>query len=335
MIPAIAWHLVASDPPPIPLWARVAAEQARLDYPMARAYWWAHGLLRLMSAEAARLALREGLPAGYRIADISAGFIPFGHDEAAGRRPLFQGLATGKNWVMTPEGPWGFGVVVGVTAADGADDAPLRLPQRLFDPGFGAMLVVEERRVGLDAPPHPAGLASSACYARPRAGKHFHGGFAWREGIVTARHVQMPHAAAAGAPVALATGVVARVADIDSATTIDAAVLDYGMAAIPAGARPLPVPAAIAPGLRVTVDGARTQFQADVLRVMDDPHYFGAMAAHRAFIDAHGAPGDSGALVTGGGTAVGVYIGKTREPAEGIVQLMRQVTAYFDIDLFL
>jgi hypothetical protein len=70
---------------------------------------------------------------------------------------------------------------------------------------------------------------------------------------------------------------------------------------------------------------------------MDDPNYFGNMVAHRAFLDKYGVSGDSGALVTeqSTGDAVGVYIGQTAgPPIEGLVQLMRQVTKYFEIELY-
>jgi hypothetical protein len=128
------------------------------------------------------------------------------------------------------------------------------------------------------------------------------------------------------------------VIDIDStASTIDAAVLDGRTAPIPATAKQIPLYPAVAPGTNVTVCGAHTQFSADVLRVMDDPSYFGNMVAHRAVLDQYGVHGDSGALVREATSqdAVGLYIGKIPgPPAEGLVQLMRQVTKYFDVDLF-
>ena len=68
---------------------------------------------------------------------------------------------------------------------------------------------------------------------------------------------------------------------------------------------------------------------------MDDSHYFGNLVAHRVFIDSHGVQGDSGALVTSAAMdAIGLYIGKTGGAvSEGLLQSMRQVSEYFEVDL--
>lgn len=238
-----------------------------------------------------------------------------------------------------------FGLVVGVEFPDGGHAGEPARPidlsafnQIFSGPGPAFLVVVERREVMEDKPSNPSGSATSACYVRTRTGKRYYSGSKYTDGILVARHVLVPSYTTAGASVPMATNPpsTATVADIDdAATTIDAAVLDDGNPT-PSGAKLLSLVAAIAPGLRVTVGGSVTNFSADVLRVMDDPTYFGNMAAHRAFIDNHGQKGDSGALTThASGDAVGLYIGATKTPVEGIVQLMRQVTTYFEIDLYL
>jgi hypothetical protein len=178
---------------------------------------------------------------------------------------------------------------------------------------------------------HPHG------YVRTRSGKRYYSGTKYTDGILIARHVLVPNYTTAGSnvPMATAPASTVKVGDIDAGTTIDAAILDTGAGSNPPGLNALSLVAAVAPGLRVNVTGSVTTFSADVLRVMDDPNYFGNMVAHRAFIDAYGKRGDSGALTSDQtGNAVGLYIGVTKTP-EGIVQLMRQVTTYFEIDLYL
>jgi hypothetical protein len=64
---------------------------------------------------------------------------------------------------------------------------------------------------------------------------------------------------------------------------------------------------------------------------------FGNMMAHRAVLDYYGVRRDSGAFVTEQltGQAVGLYIGMLPgPPAEGMVQLIRQVTTYFPAELY-
>lgn len=135
----------------------------------------------------------------------------------------------------------------------------------------------------------------------------------------------------------MSSGAQMQLVDVDQfATTIDAAILDCGT--IPAASAPLALAAAVAPGTKVTVRALASAFSTDVLRISDHPSYFGNMVAHRCFTDNYGVSGDSGSLVSTHALqqAVGVYMGSTPPgpSAEGIVQSMRQVVAYFDVDLY-
>jgi hypothetical protein len=363
MIPEAAWNLVPEVfPTDTDPWVLLAIHQTALSERQARAYAWAHTMLRsVRDSEPPRIVpgLQDYLSrrGNYRIADITAGFIPFGEIEdmtrSGTRQSIFQqGFHLGSRlpdigfWAMDEGRRWSFGVVIGVEST--IDN---RYPEDRSPPpdlsNFGRtirgagptfLVVVERREVAYDAPPNPVGSATSACYVRPRPGKHYYNGVLWTEGILTARHVLVPTATAPGTQVTMASTPPTQttVADIDAATTIDAVILDSGVNSIPQNAMPLSLVSAVAPGLQVTVHGAQTQFTADILRVMDDPVYFGNMVAHRAFIDAYGSRGDSGALASGPNReAVGIYIGKDGGPREGLLQLMRQVTKYFEVDLYL
>jgi hypothetical protein len=125
------------------------------------------------------------------------------------------------------------------------------------------------------------------------------------------------------------------VVDIDTgASTIDAAILDCG--SLPAYVSSLPLAPAVAPGCAVDVITSGAPFNATVLTINDHPSYFGNLVAHRVFVDAVGASGDSGSLVVTRNPrhAVGLYMGSTGgHSPEGLVQSMRQVVQYFDVDL--
>jgi hypothetical protein len=355
MIPEAAWALVPeSRPSDIESWETIAVVQTGLDRRQERAYLWAHAILRSARASGILPSLESYWNAsGARVADISAGFIPFGKIEdinlSGQRQSLYHQLSKAtahlpdKIWAQEGSDRWAFGLVIGLEFPDGGPSGearPFALP--VLGPvvpvgGRPFLVIVEWREVVLDKPSNPSGAATSACYVRARSGKRYYSGTKYTDGILVARHVLVPSYTTAGASVPMATtpSSTATVADIDSATTIDAAVLDDGNS-MPSGAKLVSLVAAVAPGLHVTVDGSVTKFTADVLRVMDDPNYFGNMAAHRAFIDNHGKKGDSGALTSDtSGDAVGLYIGSTKAPIEGIVQLMRQVTTYFEIDLYI
>ena len=139
-----------------------------------------------------------------------------------------------------------------------------------------------------------------------------------------------------GNVVSMNSGISMSVVDVDtSASTIDAAILDCG--SIPASVSSLPIAPAIAPGSLVDVMAPAITFSAQVLRINDHPSYFGNMIAHRVFVDTIGTSGDSGSLVLQANpkNAVGLYMGSTGGPTpEGLVQSMRQVVQYFDIDIY-
>jgi hypothetical protein len=236
--------------------------------------------------------------------------------------------------VATKEATYSFGVVIGIESPPRSDLDPQDddLSQYITIDGFP--VVAEYRVVSYGAPPSPAG-ATSACYARPRSSKRFYG-MPWSDGIVVARHSLAGLGYALGASVPMASGTSCTIADLDSsATTIDAAILDC--AVIPATATSLVLAPAIAPGSSVTVRTSATSFSAQVLRVNDHPSYYGNLVAHRVFIDAVGASGDSGSAVLRSAhrDCAGLYMGTTGGPlAEGLAQSMRQVVQYFDVDLF-
>lgn len=323
------WGLLPPGPPPRlgPELRDGLGEDGFEPLPL-RAYLWTHFLLaEVAEGRALSRALRTAFRGDVRladIADVSAGFIPFEPGSGDARARACRNVPH----LFLGERSWCFGVVVGVDLQRagervGEDREPA---STILVAGFP--VVCEPRRIVEHAPPNPAGAATSACYARPRASA------AWSEGIVTARHVLTGIGAAVGTAIPMSGGGSMPIADIDPATTIDAAILDGGAGTIPAAASRLRVGRA-APGSTVAVRGARTRFSPNVLRVMDDSRYFGNMVAHRTFLDAHGRRGDSGALVTRGSDGVGIYMGDTGgSPAEGLVQLLRQVTRYFDIDLY-
>ncbi len=352
----IAWRAVPEEPPPgVEPWVEYALRDVRLERRIVLAYLWANWLLKKLSDSPSLIdtAIEGAVVGDYEIADISAGFISLetSYDLLQPNRGRYlESVSNTRYWVLSSDGAlvWTFGVVLGVRPRFPLDarEGRLTVLPRLRDyvdlEGFPVICDVRLEEPGGEgaiveyhAPVNPAGAATSACYVKPRAGKRFYGP-AWSEGILIARHV-LGGSPTMGTLVRMQTGHTMSVADVDSATTIDAAVLDAGAGAISAGASPMPIYPAIAPGITVHVAGSHTTFTATVLRVMDDPKYFGNASAHRAFLDGYGVSGDSGALVTEQttGDAVGVYIARIPGPPdEGMVQLMRQVTKYFEIELY-
>jgi hypothetical protein len=345
MIPEIAWKLVPEEfPPATPRWVENSAAAADFDFKLARAYAWAMHLLSRLPTETASALLDDAnVPDPSRefyIADISAGFIPY--DERA-EHPTETARAArlqrgGPSIAIGDGERYSFGVVIGIARSEGdREPGPLYRPTRFVDIGEFPV-IVEPRDIVGHAPPNPAG-ATSSCYARPRRSKRFYGP-PWSDGIIVARHVLSPVGYALGTSVSMTTGQAMAVADIDEhASTIDAAILDCG--SISPYAAQLPLAQAVAPGSVLAVRAQQTPFSAQVLRINDHPAYFGNMISHRIFLDTAGRRGDSGALVQTPGSAyatraaAGVYIGSTggRTP-EGMVQSMRQVVEYFDIELY-
>jgi hypothetical protein len=358
----IAWRVVPEEPPPeIQPWVEYSLRETKLERRVVMAYLWANRLLQ--SAAFPSPAINNAMYAAfelsvwshYEIADISAGFIPIqaGNETAFNQRSRYLPSIRDTRH-LTPSAEtkdlyWTFGIVVGlrplfrengrraqlierqqIREFRDVDGFPVICELRIEDPDEKGAFVRQH------APAHPAGAATSACYVKPIAGKRFYGPL-WSDGILIARHV-LGGSAVMGTHVTMVSGGSLPVADIDSGSSnIDAAVLDAGAGAIPAGTVLRPIYPAIAPGLTVDVAGSHTTFTATVLRVMDDSKYFGNTVAHRAFLDKHGVSGDSGALVTGQATgdAIGLYIAQVPGPPdEGLVQLMRQVTKYFDVELY-
>lgn len=329
MIDEQAWRLVPErKPEDTPLWVE-AALSARPEHEReGRAYAWADRLLRRLSEENGLEVVRNSLGAGESaLLDVSAGFIPFGNagaNGAFGARGRFFERNARVARVVTESGSYAFGVVVGV-AGDVADGVELEID--------GFPVVVERRRVELAAPPNPVGGAMSSCFAKPLAGKRYRSGVVWTDGVIVARHSL--GGAAVGTGVTMDDGTVWSVADVDAATTIDAAILER-TGGVPSAVSVLTHAAATLVGVTVDVQTSAT-FSASVLRVMEDPSYFGNMVAHRVFIDRSGVSGDSGALAVEASSseAVGIYIGNTggSGTTEGLLQSMRQVCKYFDVEL--
>jgi len=332
MIPEEAWQLVPPETPSeLAPWILPAISQANLSERQGRAYAWVHHILAL-SRNAVSSWVSDGL-----VEDLTAGFIRFGGQKDE-RELLIRNIWKGNppfRQILAKDGErWSFGIVVGIRSS-----AIVPSPfVQYTTAGMAFPIIFEVRRVQYDAPDNPVGNATSTCYVRARPGKHYYCGTTWIEGVLVARHVLANAGAAyAGATVAMDTNPASTmmVVDIDPATTIDAAILDSGANLIPATANSLTIVSAVAPGQKVTVHGKKNTFSADVLRTMDDPTYFGNMVAHRAFIDASGAAGDSGAIADlSSGDTVGLYIGEIPSPKEGLLQLMNQVSRYFDVDQY-
>jgi hypothetical protein len=270
------------------------------------------------------------------VVDVSAGFIPYSleskDDMGTMRRTRLQYDAPSIEENGTG---YSFGVVIGLQPPNEPNrrrDA-FELPSQLLNIA-GFPVLVEYRDVTLAAPPLPSG-ATSACYVKPRTSKRFFGPM-WTGGIVIARHSLAGIGFKPGVAVPMLPAGSLSVADVDGTTVIDAAILDCG--AIPSSARPLMLAAAVAPGQRTTVRAVSGTFAADVLRVNDHPTYYGNLVAHRVFLDKIGVAGDSGSLVATRAPrseCVGLYMGTTGGSSpEGIVQSMRQVVHYFDVELY-
>jgi hypothetical protein len=272
-----------------------------------------------------------------RVVDVSAGFIRFSNESSkipdAMRRTRIRYDAQS---VSDLDAAYSFGVVVGIARDADSRDASLRddlLPSQLI--GIDQFPVVAEfREISYAAPPRPSG-ACAACYAVPRTSKRFFGR-AWRGGVVVARHSLASVGFVPGSSVPMASGAALSLVDIDVSDVIDAAVLDCGL--VPAGATGLPLAPAVAPGSPVSVRAASGSFAADVLLINDHPKYYGNLLGHRIFIDSVGSLGDSGALATRTvphSDGVGMYMGTTGGAMpEGVLQSMRQVVNYFDVDLY-
>ncbi len=346
MIDDVAWELIPdSFPDGTPLWVEPALDDAGVDDERyRRAYAWAH---RLLSQLSAGRSLNTVMTASIghlrqpRIADISAGFIPFAlgsGDARSGSREQYLEVHPNVPTAKAEDRMYSFGIVIGVPVETDSEEEGIfvREPSVFVTLDGGFPVIVERRAIVEDAPPDPSGNATSTCYAKPRQNKRYYCGIRWTDGILVARHPLSVLGTTPGVTVPLTNGLPAPIGDIDASTTIDAAVLDIGANGVPSSAVTLRQALVSPIGSGVTVRGKRSSFKADVLRVMDDPHYFGNMVAHRVFIDNYGSSGDSGALVTSNcsSEAIGIYIGKTGGITnEGLIQSMRQVCEYFEIDL--
>jgi hypothetical protein len=318
MIPEEVWSLVPKEEPvEVPDWKKELTAKMEFTDEQRRAYYWATHLLEVNRKEMFFLPRIVNSS----ITSFSAGFI---------RLPTEKFTTSFRHTIVRTENvSYTFGITVTLKERNFLPDE--MKPFFEMDSLDGFPVVVDTRGDVMHAPPHPHSVVSS-CYAVPRTGKTFRCGH-WSNGILIARHVLTPPSP--GTSVPMTTGSPLRVTDVDGADTIDAAIL--GCTTIPSSANSLPLRKALGIGDDVTVRTSTSSFAAQVLRIHDDPKYFGNMITHRVIIDTAGSVGDSGALVTHtrSGDAVGIYIGKTNaSPPEGLVQSMRQVTDYFEIDLF-
>ncbi len=234
-----------------------------------------------------------------------------------------------------------FGVVVEVDVSEWADDFDLTyylLVDTLGDEGDRGSFPVFLRLAcpRPSAPPHPTGQASAACWVVPRRPAPS----SWSLGILTARHVLPSSSQYRGAPIRWVDEAgdlaLVKVADIAGNSMIDAAVLEatpFGPA-IRLGGQ-LPVQALTAPGQTVRLELGSGTVSASVLEVTPCMGgYLGQLVADRILVDTAGVHGDSGALVSDahGQLAVGLYVASV-PPGHGLLQTMRQVSTYFDLDL--
>ena len=343
MIPDQAWQLVPDNlPVEIEPWVTNFAARAEFTPRETAAYVWATHLLRqlngqVISTAVLGLLIPSGEPTEYEIIDISAGFIPYSKSGGSGSTtPRELRLAYPVPSVAADDYNYSFGVVIGLRLLVAkTKEEPRVTPDlsQLVALSGGFPVVAEYRQVLESAPPHPTGV-TSACYAKPRSSKRFAGPL-WNGGILIARHVLGNLGFSPGTLVPMRSGALLTVADIDAATTIDAAILDCGT--VPTGSAPLALAPAVSVGTTVQIRTVGGGFSAQVLRIYEHQSYYGNMMSHRLFTDAVGVPGDSGSLVTRAShlDAAGLYMGSTQgSPPEGIVQSMRQVVQYFDLDLF-
>lgn len=193
------------------------------------------------------------------------------------------------------------------------------------------------------APPNPNHVhnaGTSACWARARktAGT-------WSDGIITAGHVVS--AMGLGSAVALSASAHHRspatstLVDLGTCP-IDAALLS--VASTPSGLSALalldPATTPIAPGTLMQLSGRHTSATGTVLRVNQNPGYFGPMLAERLVCDTPGVPGDSGGLVAdravrqGLGIHIGTIPSTSGAPRDGVSQGLWQATQWFDADIW-
>ncbi|MVM36535.1 hypothetical protein GO730_00745 [Spirosoma sp. HMF3257] len=335
MIPEQAWQLVPKELPlNLENWILNFADSSEFSDRERRAYIWANHLLSKLNSFEISTAILGLLPTGdrteYNIADISAGFIIYQNDNPSARkvRMSYAGVSS----VEVEGNNYAFGIVIGISMPESVDisENTYELSQLITIQGFPVL--AEYRIIDEHAPPHPLGVVSS-CYVKPRYGKRFIGP-SWSDGIIIARHTLASIGFSTGVSVPMSSGVSMKVVDIDSATTIDAAIIDCTSMSSSASRLAL---ATIAPGSLVNTYTVTRTFSATVLRIFEHPHYVGNMFSHRVFVDSVGIKGDSGSLVlsTVKADAVGIYIGKTLgTPPEGIIQAMRQIVEYFDVEIF-
>jgi len=179
--------------------------------------------------------------------------------------------------------------------------------------------------------PHGAAMGTAACWAEAKPGgsnpTNLQG-----TGILTAAHVAVEATARPGMTPSTAHAV--------TGFAIDAAVMSPSPR--PTSASQLAVCPAVAVGTNVDVfpraGGSPT---ATILMTFQPSNYIGKLCPHRMVIDTSFLRGDSGSLARDASPphdAVGLYIGAIRpkgSPARGACQLLEQVVAELDIDLYL
>jgi hypothetical protein len=246
---------------------------------------------------------------------------------------------------LSIEQEWTFGAAVMI--AEGREEGVQQLShiQRIAGHPFPVIHICGTlRRSGI--PPHPnipTNAGSSACWARVRASGEER---SWKQGIVTAAHVASAYPL--GTRVALlpskshahpSSGRLVAVAECP----IDAAILDASSDKLP-NLPPLNIPNPahnpIAQNTPAHLDGRHTQRGGLVLRVNQDPGYFGTMVAERIVFDFTGIPGDSGGLLYGATPqdGLGIYMGdiptKPGGARLGVAQGLWQACDYFRMDVF-
>lgn len=191
------------------------------------------------------------------------------------------------------------------------------------------------------SPNHVSNAGTSTCWAEARSP-----GGAWNNGIITAGHVVNTVGLGASVKMLASTQhgapTISTLANLGG-NPIDAAVLKITQSK-PQGLTLLatldPAIAPIAPGMAMELIGRHTMSNGIVLRVNQNPGYYGHMLAERIVYDTPSVPGDSGGLVSDGtkrqglGIHMGTIPSTTGAARDGVAQGLWQATEWFKADIW-
>ena len=238
------------------------------------------------------------------------------------------------------------GYVFGIAIERGptkAKHTPEQILQPLEVQGHVLALAINRRPLVLHvAHPVTPVPGTGACWARSNRTTQV---AVSRDGVLTAEHV-ISGTVLGGFVSASLAGVVSQWQLADSGDCkIDAALITQAQA-IPINAAALAVQAMPAPGTDIEILGhaSPNPVFGKIAHTMIFPNYLSELNPMRVFLDVHGIPGDSGALVreTNKGPGVGIYMGQTNpyvapngQVVEGVCQYLEQARDALNLDLFL